>query len=198
MSDSECSLLDRLVGLGPFKTIVADPPWKQPMTGRRARPKGGPPPELPYPTMTLDAIKAMPVGSMAADGCHLWLWTTNAFLRDGFDVMAAWGFRYLAPIHWIKPSGIGNWFVHRTQTLLFGYRKPCRMGRGRYSPNIIETGDPARHSEKPEDAFTLIESVSTGPRLELFARRQRPGWTCWGNEVETANKHFRCSTKEMQ
>jgi len=177
---NDCTL-DALVGRG-FKTIVADPPWKQSMSGKwKKHPAAN---RLPYPTMTTDEIMALPVEQMAADGCHLWLWTTNAFLRDGFDVMEAWGFRYLAPVHWIKPSGIGNWFVHRTQTLLFGYRKPCRMGGGRYSPNIIQTGLPPRHSEKPEEAFALIESVSDGPRLEMFARRPREGWTVWGNEVE--------------
>ena len=155
------------------------------MTGKRTRPKGGPAPDLPYMTMTLGEISALPVDDISDTDAHMWLWTTNAFLEDGFDVLRAWGFRYLAPIHWIKPSGIGNWFVHRTQTLLFGYRQRCRFPLRRYAPNIIETGDPARHSEKPEEAFTLIESVSPGPRLELFARRQRPGWTVWGNEVET-------------
>ena len=186
-----------LVGLSGFRCIVADPPWKQPMTGKRTRPKGGPAPELPYPTMTLDEIKALPVGGMAEPDAHLWLWTTNAFLEDGFAVLRAWGFRYLAPIHWIKPSGIGNWFVHRTQTLLFGYRERCRFPLRRYAPNIIETGDPARHSEKPEAAFALIEAVSPGPRLELFARRARPGWTVWGNEVE-ANAEAHASATEWR
>jgi len=148
--------------------------------------------------MTLGEIKALPVERIAADGCHLWLWTTNAFLRDGFDVMDAWGFRYLAPVHWIKPSGMGNWFINRTQTILFGYRKPCRMGDGRYSPNIIISSSPKRHSEKPEEAFTLIEAVSPGPRLELFARRARPGWTVWGNEVEAnAEGHGRAVARTV-
>jgi N6-adenosine-specific RNA methylase IME4 len=137
--------------------------------------------------MTLETIKAIPVGSMAEPDAHLWLWTTNAFLEDGFAVLRAWGFRYLAPIHWIKPSGIGNWFVHRTQTLLFGYRERCRFPLRRYAGNVIQTTDPKRHSEKPEEAFALIESVSPGPRLELFARRQRPNWVCWGNEVDANN-----------
>jgi N6-adenosine-specific RNA methylase IME4 len=134
--------------------------------------------------MTVDAIKGMPVGGMAEPDAHLWLWTTNAFLEDGFAVLRAWGFRYLAPIHWIKPSGLGNYFVHRTQTILFAYRKTCRFPARRYAPNIFTTGNPERHSAKPEAAFTLIEAVSPGPRLELFARRARPGWTVWGNEVE--------------
>ena len=187
---NDCTL-DALVCRG-FNTIVADPPWEYPSKmgrGRDTRPgrvvlRGGDGLCCPYPTMTLEQIKALPVGECAADGCHLWLWTTNAFLRQGFDVMQAWGFKYLAPVHWIKPSGIGAWFINRTQTVLFGYRKPCRMGEGRYSPNIITSTSPRRHSEKPEEAFALIESVSDGPRLELFARRPREGWTVWGNEVE--------------
>ena len=123
---------------------------------------------------------------MADDGCHLWLWTTNAHLRDGFDVMDAWGFKYMTPIHWIKPSGVGAWFVNRTQTLLFGYKKPCKMGKGRYHPNILQTGNPKRHSQKPEEFYALIEAISQGPRLELFARQEREGWDVFGNEVENS------------
>lgn len=41
------------------------------------------------------------------------------------------------------------------------------------------------HSEKPETAYRIIELVSPGSRLELFARRRRPGWSAWGNEVES-------------
>lgn len=168
---------------GPFRCIVADPPWPQPMTGSWKRePKRAK--RLPYPTMSMDEIKGLPVGGMAEPDAHLWLWTTNAFLEAGFDVMRAWGFKYLAPIHWVKPSGFGCWFAHRTQTILFGYRERCRFPLRRYAGNVIQTTHPARHSEKPEEAFALIESVSPGPRLELFARRARPGWTVWGNEVE--------------
>ena len=168
-----------------YRTILADPPWDQGLSGKYNNPKNRRPESLPYSTMTLDEIKALPVGEFATDGAHLWLWTTNAFLRQGFDVLYSWGFKYLAPVHWVKPSGMGNWFVHRTQTILFGYRKPCRMGDGRYSPNVIYADTPRRHSQKPEEVFTLIESVSYGPRLELFARAKREGWDSWGNEVES-------------
>ena len=181
---NDCTL-DALVGRG-FKTIVADPPWKQGMSNisRNFGAAGA----LPYPTMTLDEIKALPVGDMAAPDTHLWLWTTNAFLEDGFAVLRAWGFKYLAPIHWVKPNGIGAWFQHRTQTILFGYRKHCRFPARRYAPNVF-SANPKRHSEKPEEAFALIETVSPGPRLELFARRPRAGWTVWGNEVEANATH---------
>lgn len=167
-----------------FRTILADPPWQQTMAGRRQRAKGGfKEDSLPYPSLSVDTICKLPVGDLAEEACHLWLWTTNQFLEEGFRVMRAWGFKYLCPIHWIKPSGVGNWFVHRSQTLLFGYKQKCRFPMKRYAPNIITSGDPVRHSQKPVEAYTLIESVSPAQRLELFARQQREGWDVWGNEV---------------
>jgi len=168
-----------------YRTILADPPWQQPLMGKRKRAKGGMNVALSYPTMSLEEICALPIGTQAAPGCHLWLWTTNAFLRAGFDVMSAWGFKYLAPIHWIKPTGTGNYVIHRTQTLLLGYKAPCSFPMRRYFPNILNTRDPVRHSQKPNAAYELIEQVSLSPRLELFARSPREGWHVWGNEVKS-------------
>jgi N6-adenosine-specific RNA methylase IME4 len=167
-------------------TILADPPWQLSLAGQRKRAKEREKPAaLPYPTMSTDAVCALPVADIAAEACHLWLWTTNQHLEDGFKVMRSWGFKYLAPIHWLKPSGQGNWFIHRTQTMLFGYRERCRFPLARYVPNFFRTGDPKRHSEKPEESFMLVESISPGPRIELFARRRREGWHSWGNELES-------------
>ena len=141
--------------------------------------------DLPYKSMTLEEILRLPVKVLGSDDAHLWLWTTNQFLEDGFILMRAWGFKYLAPIHVIKPSGIGNYFVHRTQTLLFGYKTKCVFPLQRYRPNIINVSDPKRHSEKWDETYEYIENISPEPRLELFARRKRPGWDVWGNEVES-------------
>lgn len=139
--------------------------------------------------MTVDEICGLPVGDQAAVGCHLWLWTTNEFLEAGYQVMRAWGFKYLAPIVWVKPSGCGNYFIHRTQTMLFGYKERCIFPKVRYVPNVFFATEKA-HSRKPKDSYDLIESVSPEPRLELFARPVTPmfpkveGWDTWGNETE--------------
>jgi len=165
-----------------YRTIYADPPWEQGMAGkyrtrhRRVR-------TLAYPTMTVEDICQLPVLDLAEKACHLWLWTTNQFLRDGFDVLQTWGFKYLAPITWVKPSGCGNYFVSRTQTLLFGYKDKCVFPLERYKPTVLYANIPKRHSQKPEEFIDLIESISPVPRIELFARQQRFGWDCWGNEV---------------
>lgn len=177
-------------GQAKFKTIVVDPPWPQSLTGAFKR-RENRAMALPYPTMNLDEISSLPVRGLADDGAHLWLWTTNQFLEAGFQIMRNWGFRYLAPITWVKPSGLGAWFVHRTQTILFGYIPPLTM-RERYKPTVID-GRPGRHSAKPDNTYDFIESISESPRVELFAREQRLGWSTWGNECFN---HVACPQRE--
>jgi len=171
-----------------YRTILADPPWDIGMTGlykiRKLRPV-----KLVYPTMTIEEICKLPVNDLAEEGCHLWLWTTNSHLRKAFDVMEAWGFKYLAPITWVKPSGLGNYFIHKTQHILFGYKNKCQFNKERYKPNVFEA-KPLKHSQKPEESYQLIESISEPPYLELFARQKRKTlfnetWDVWGNEVES-------------
>jgi len=120
----------------------------------------------------VQSICNLPVGEYAGPGTHLWLWTDNRHLPDGFKVMEAWGFKYHAPVTWVKPSGAGMWFLHRTQTLLFGYRSPLKMVE-RYKPTVFEAL-PGEHSAKPFASYELIEAVSDGPRLEVFARPWTP------------------------
>lgn len=170
---------------GTYRCILADPPWPETMSGRYARTRYRRPAALPYPTMPVAAIAALPVGSLAAPDAHIWLWTTNRFLRAGFDVLDAWGARYLAPVHAIKPSGFGNYFVHRSQTLLFGYVGKCRFPAARFAPNLIHVGNPSRHSGKWPETYAYIERISPGPRIELFARERRAGWDAWGDEVHS-------------
>jgi len=166
-----------------YQTIYADPPWEQGMSGKYK--KHSALAGLEYPTMAIEQIKSLPVDNISEVGCHLWLWTTNQFLRQGFDVMESWGFKYLAPITWVKDSGIGNYFVHRTQTVLFGYKGKCRFPLARYQPTVFIANHPTKHSQKPETFYDLVESISPEPRVELFARCRRSGWDCWGNEVDS-------------
>lgn len=166
---------------GQYACIVADPPWPVKVTGAMAgRHKG--PRALPYETMSVDAIKALPVQSIAAPNAHLWLWTTNRFLRPAFDVMAAWGFTNLTTVTWVKPSGYGPWFASTTQHVLFGYHGECRFPLGRFKPTHF-TATPRRHSEKPDVFYELVREVSPGPRIELFARRAIEGFDAWGDEA---------------
>lgn len=167
-----------------YLTIIADPPWKERTIGKWKMAKQQRPDALPYPTMPLDAIRALPVGEMAEEGAHLWLWTTNSHLEAAFSVMRAWGFTYLTTITWVKPSGFGAYFASTTQHCLFGYYQRCRFPLRRWAPTHF-AATVKRHSQKPEAFYGLVEEVSPGPRLELFARRHRLGYDVWGNEVES-------------
>ncbi len=170
--------------MNKYRTIYADPPWPLEccgtMQGRHKHAWA-----LRYPSMAVKDIASLPVADLAETGCHLWLWTCNQFLEDGFRVMRAWGFKYLVPITWVKPSGIGVWFIHRTQTLLMGYKDKCQFNQERFKPTVLLASVQCNHSGKPEAMADLIETVLDPPRLELFARRKRLGWDVWGNEVDS-------------
>jgi N6-adenosine-specific RNA methylase IME4 len=173
---------------GGFKTILADPPW------RFANRTGKVAPEHRrldrYSTMTLDAIKRIPVADCLAANAHLYLWVPNALLPDGLAVMEAWGFRYVSNLVWAKRRkdggpdgrGVGFYFRNVTELLLFGVRGSMRtLSPARRQVNMIETRK-REHSRKPDEQYDLIEACSPGPWLELFARHPREGWTVWGDE----------------
>jgi len=174
-----------------FRTVLADPPWQfQNRTGKVA-------PEHKrlnrYGTLTLEHIKALPVGDAADDAAHLYMWVPNALLPDGLEVMKAWGFNYKSNIVWHKlrkdggsdGRGVGFYFRNVTELLLFGIRgKNARtLQPGRTQVNYIGTRK-REHSRKPDEQYELIESCSPGPFLELFARGERPGWAMWGNQAD--------------
>ena len=174
-----------------FGTVLADPPWQfQNRTGKMA-------PEHKrlsrYPTMTLDEICALPVARIADARSHLYLWVPNALLPEGLKVMESWGFTYKSNLIWYKVRkdggpdrrGVGFYFRNVTEILLFGVRgKDVRtLDPGRTQENIIAT-QKREHSRKPDEQYPLIEACSWSPRLEMFARGPRKGWTVWGNQAE--------------
>jgi N6-adenosine-specific RNA methylase IME4 len=122
------------------------------------------------------------------DGCHLYLWTTNNFLPDALEVMEHWGFEYKTMITWVKDSfGLGQYFRGKTEHVLFGVRgsQPYKVIDGKRSQGKTAIFAPRiKHSEKPEEMRKMIESVSYGSYLELFARQKTKNWDVWGNEVE--------------
>jgi N6-adenosine-specific RNA methylase IME4 len=132
--------------------------------------------------MSMEEIRELPVSDLAADDAHLYLWVTNSFIGEGAGLFPAWGFRYNTVLTWVKPSiGCGHYFRSRTEHVLFGRRGRLPTLRNDQG-NVIEAPR-GRHSEKPEVFYELVERSSPGPYLDMFARRLRPGWTSWGNEV---------------
>jgi N6-adenosine-specific RNA methylase IME4 len=181
-----------------YPTIVADPPWEQKAGTLRGR-EGwldahGASANLPYATMSVDEIAAVPVGEWARDDAHVYLWVTNKYLPRGFDVLEAWGFRYSTTIVWCKKpmgGGLGGKFGVSTEYVLHGTRGSLpAIGRVRgtwfqWKRPYDERGKP-KHSSKPPEFLGLVEKVSPGPYLEVFARRRRQGWDVWGDEAPKA------------
>jgi N6-adenosine-specific RNA methylase IME4 len=174
-----------------FSTILIDPPWQfQNRTGKVA-------PEhrrlRRYRTMTMEQLAALPVERYARDKSHLYLWCPNALIAEGLQLMKAWGFAYKTNIVWYKVRkdggpdgrGVGFYFRNVTELVLFGVRGNMRtLAPGRRQVNVIVQRK-REHSRKPEELYTIIEQCSPGPYLELFARERMPGWTQWGDEVDS-------------
>jgi N6-adenosine-specific RNA methylase IME4 len=178
---------------GPFGTILADPPWRfQNKTGKIA-------PEHHrlnrYETMTLEEISRMPVGTLTAPTCHLYLWVPNALLAEGLAVMNAWGFSYKTNLVWHKVRkdggsdgrGVGFYFRNVTELVLFGVkgRSTRTFAPGRRQVNLLASRK-REHSRKPDELYSIVEVCSPGPYLELFARGLRNGWTSWGDQADAS------------
>ena len=164
-----------------YRTIVADPPWHT--TAGPPWTSGAASQPLVYPTMSKTEIASLPVRELAEPDAHLYLWTINAYVETAYEVARAWGFRPVTLLVWCKaPNGIGlgGAFSNTTEYALFARRGtlPAKERRDTTWWNWKR----GQHSAKPEAFLDMVESVSPGPYLELFARRQRLLWDTWGNE----------------
>jgi N6-adenosine-specific RNA methylase IME4 len=138
--------------------------------------------------MTVEQIMGLPVAELAADDCALYIWTTNGYLEQVYDVARAWGFKPSTMHTWCKKAmggGLGG--AHGITSEYFLYaRKGSPVERRttgtwhQWKRHYIN-GKPA-HSAKPDQFYDLVEQVNDGPYVELFARRARLGWDYWGNE----------------
>ena len=179
------NMLDTLTG--KYRTIVIDPPWRYGAWGKSSNRTDIFSRPMPYKTMTTDEIIQMPIGKFADINCELYLWTTQHYLPTAFTAIDRWGFKYCQTLTWCKsPRGLGQGglFCPTTEFLIL-----CRRGKMPIKRRINTTWWHTvrlhnSHSTKPELFQDIIETVSDAPRLELFARRHRDGWTCWGDEVD--------------
>jgi N6-adenosine-specific RNA methylase IME4 len=178
---------------GEFGTILADPPW------RFANSTGKVAPEHKrlsrYSTLSLEEIKEIPVGEVAAEQSHLYLWVPNALIAEGLETMKSWGFTYKTNLIWYKirkdggpdGRGVGFYFRNVTEMILFGIKGKLRtLAPGRRQVNIV-ISQKREHSRKPDELYEIIEDCSLGPYLEMFARGTRENWTSWGNESQDYN-----------
>lgn len=161
-----------------FDVIVVDPPWKYAFRSEDASHRA----VNLYPEMTPKEIADLPIPKKASKNCILWLWTTNGFMREAFDISDAWSFQVKTILTWGKSKmGLGDYLRGQTEHCLM-----CIQGK----PLVNLTNQttlllaPSReHSRKPTEFFSLVESLCPGSKLEIFAREPRPGWQAWGAEI---------------
>lgn len=165
-----------------FEVILADPPWRfasnsEKNPGRNAMGH--------YACMKLDEIKALPVREVAAKDSLLLLWTTVPFVKLAFDVIEAWGFKYVSEAVWVKDRiGTGFWSRNRHEPLLICKRGRFPCPKPALFPDSVIKGQQRQHSRKPDRVHEIVdERLAEYPRLEMFARETRPGWTTWGDET---------------
>jgi N6-adenosine-specific RNA methylase IME4 len=164
---------------GRYQVIVSDPPWKYDTRAEDTSHRG----KNQYPDMTTEEICALPVGALAQDNCVLWLWTTNAFMRDAYRCLDAWGFREKTILTWDKElMGLGDWLRNVTEHCILAVKGKPIVSLTNQTTMIREKR--REHSRKPVAFYEMVEALCPGSKLEMFSRTPREGWGAWGAETE--------------
>lgn len=184
---------------GGYKTVKADPPWAYdddlPGPGRGASEH--------YDTLHYRTVAGLgpQIQQITAPSAHLYLWTTNSFMSEAYEVIESWGFEAKTIITWIKVNdapetlpferdeptsvkgkiGLGHYLRNTTEHIIFAAKGNRQTNRADAPTHFFaERGE---HSSKPDKSYRLAEALSDGPRLEMFSRQARDGWTVWGDEA---------------
>lgn len=181
-----------------YGAILADPPWRFEVWSGETAVKARDSEEIRYETMSPAQIAALPVASLAAPNCVLFMWITWPTLTQALRLLDVWGFEYkTCAFAWLKGNnsqpdffqeevaaqvGMGYWTRANSEVCLLATRgKPKRLNADVRQGIIAPRRE---HSRKPDGIHNRIERLVAGPYLELFARQRRQGWDCWGNEVD--------------
>jgi N6-adenosine-specific RNA methylase IME4 len=179
----ELSKVDAPLPERRFPVILADPPLEFRVFDAASGSSRCP--DAHYPTMSLDEICAMPVEEIATPDAALFLWTTAATFPESLDMVKAWGFQYVTHLVWVKHThGLGFWIRNQHEVLIIAKRGNMRSPLEADRPSSVIQSPRREHSRKPDEAYEIIERMYPDlPKLELFARKARPGWLAWGNEL---------------
>lgn len=183
-----------------YEIIIADPPWTYNYASVQSKSNGGRGcANDQYSLIDNKVLRTMPVAKIAAPrGSALFLWSSFALLPDCLEVMRSWGFDYKTSVVWTKHckddysrdrKGVGYWFRSNAELVLIGVRG-ANMARRTNRSNHFRT--PAQgHSQKPDYLHELVEEFwPEANKAELFARRNRDGWDCWGDECPKSSERL--------
>jgi N6-adenosine-specific RNA methylase IME4 len=140
--------------------------------------------------LTLPQIKRFRLPPIA-DTAWLFLWRVASMVPEAYEVVEAWGFRPVSEIVWVKTTGdgvtprigMGSYVRNAHECCIVAVRGTASSTRLSCREPSVVLAPRGRHSEKPASVAALIERLAPGPRVELFARGFRPGWTSLGREL---------------
>jgi len=155
-----------------YQIIVVDPPWQVKKIQNKQRPNQV---EMDYPMMSIDEIKNLPIQNIADENSWCFLWTTQKYLWDSKAILEGWGFNHKLTMVWEKTYGMPLYgFRWNAEFILVGYKnKPDLWPKRKLIPAVFQAEN-IKHSQKPDKFYKMID---------IFARKQRPGWDVWGDEV---------------
>lgn len=174
--------------MGPYQLAVIDPPWKwehwsKVDTGARL---------APYSTLTTNDIAALPIKKILAPDAVVILWVIDSMLPQALRCIESWGLEFkTVGFYWtkVRPSGKEHmglgyytranpeqaWIATRGNGLK---RQSMSVRRWLHAPS-------GAHSEKPEEFYNRVDQLfGDVPRVDIFARKPRPGWAVIGNEID--------------
>jgi N6-adenosine-specific RNA methylase IME4 len=205
------------VGSRTYRVIYADPPWAFKTFSVKGHGRSA---EAHYDCMSLDAIRALPVGDVADQDALLLLWARDPMVPQALSLIEAWGFEFkTVGFYWAKLNksapracitkkdfftGLGYWTRGNVEQCLLATRgKPIRRSK---AVRKLVIAPRREHSRKPDEMYQHIEELIEGPYLELFSRAGRPGWDSWGSQtglfdegqVETRRRSSYSKPRDMQ
>jgi N6-adenosine-specific RNA methylase IME4 len=181
-----------------YQLIYADPPWKQSRGGAKSVRPNSSGINIPYQVLSLEEIHQIlsKTKSICDENHILFMWTIDKYLHDSELIATNLGYKLHARMIWNKVTGIPAAF-----TVRFGHEYLLYCYYGKLLPVALEqrgkwhtvmTEQVKEHSRKPDIAYRMIESLYPNlAKIELFARINRDGWDCWGNETTKFNTEYK-------
>lgn len=193
-------------GCPALSLLVADPPWE---LGDKL-PGGGRGAAKHYKTLSMFQLQRFPLPPMADDSL-LFMWRVSAMQEEALRLVRAWKHVPKSEIVWVKMARNGNPHMgmgryvrlahelciiaargkgrelvrdHALRSVLFDgegvdWLQGTDVGGGLSFDAVV-----GEHSEKPQAFYDLIDQLCPdGERGDLFARKRRPGWHGFGDEL---------------
>jgi len=119
------------------------------------------------------------------DNAVLYMWATAPKLKEGLQVIEAWGFEYKTHAIWDKEQmGMGYWFRGQHELLMVGVKGKFSPPKASLRTSSVIRGNRHKHSSKPNKIRDYLALCYPDfAKLEMFARTKTEDWDVFGNEV---------------